>query len=127
MRPNHSEKIPPSGSSAITSTYHQTILSLRKSGKRFTFNQLLEIISNSAKHKEFDISTLADVMEGEIMKGTLVVCKRNKMGQEEFYFRREHPVNQNYEHIDPNKVDKLSEDIKNGKETVRGRRDAGSR
>jgi hypothetical protein len=112
----------PSGTYAISSSENETILSLRKSGNRFTYNQLLEIVSKDVKYAEFDESQLIEALDSEVTKGSLVLSKVDEDGEMEFYFERTHPTDRFYEHI----RDTLSKDIVSGKVTVKGHGGAGS-
>jgi hypothetical protein len=110
-----------SGTYAISSPENETILSLRKSGDRFTYSQLLEIISKDVRYAEFDEWKFIEALDGELTRGSLVPTKVEENGEMEVYFERTHFTNRFYERL----KNTLSKDIVSGKVTVKGHGSAG--
>jgi hypothetical protein len=94
--------------------YSDTIPELRKSGKPFSIESLIETLSQEVSGKEFDLSGMADSMAGELRDGSLVACKEYGW----FFFDPKHVKNK-WQHLLPPGEKSFREAVISGEETVK--------
>jgi hypothetical protein len=94
----------------------ETIDTLRESGKRFTIETLVEIMSRDVGGREFDFSKVCDSVYAELEHQSL----KAELGPDDiyFYFEPDHPLNK-YSLLRPKT---LRERIMKGEVRVEGHR-----